>query len=73
MDKRIIRSNFLHNVNQHGEGVRTMRRIPMIHRIISFGLALALFALSPASAFADGEEDIALVGTASIENCSKEA
>ena len=50
-----------------------MRRIPMIHRIISFGLALALFALSPASAFADGEEDIALVGTASIDNGSKEA
>ena len=50
-----------------------MRRIPMFHRIISFGLALALFALSPASAFADGEEDIALVGTASIDNGSKEA
>lgn len=45
-----------------------MRRMPMLKKLTALGLALALFALSPASAFADGDEKTALMETADTDS-----
>lgn len=45
-----------------------MKRMPMLKKLTALGLALALFALSPASAFADGDEKTALMETADTDS-----
>lgn len=42
--------------------------MPMLKKLTALGLALALFALSPASAFADGDEKTALMETADTDS-----